>query len=237
MKLDQTTLKYIQDAVRTAELAKINNIIIEPGRVRAIDDDRTVVIFQEHNIPDMPFGSIGINRISTFSDRFEIARSMEGFNVEVVVKGADTETPWAQALTFKGKGIKVDYRCANPLTIQAPKTLNDATKFKVTMTPEALALMQKGQTAMKSDVITLFGGPDGVFFEMADINADALTYKIADEFECVSGGDGEEFTHKYQVKTLLPLLKTCSNGSFFITNRGMAKITVNNLDVFVVPSV
>lgn len=237
MKIDPKSLNYIQNVVKTAELAKINNIIIEPGKIRAIDEDRTVVIFQDKDVPDMPFGSIGINRIDVFSDRFDIARTMDGFNVDAVVNGADTDTPWAKALTFKGKGIKVDYRCANPLTIQAPKSLNDGVKFEIRMNPEALALMQKGQTAMRADVMTLFGGPDGVFFEMADINSDALTYKFADDFADVSGGNDTEFTHKYKIKTLLPLFKSCPTSQFYLTTRGMLKLSVNNLDVYVIPSV
>ena len=237
MKMDQASLIYIQNVVNTADIAKITNIIIEPGKVRAIDEGRTVVIFQDKNVPAMPFGAIGINRIDVFSDRFDIAKTMDDFSVDVTVKGEDTDTPWAQAITFKGKRIKVDYRCANPLTIQAPKTLNDGVKFKIQMNPEALSLMVKGHAAMKADVVTLFGGPDGVFFEMADINADALTYKFADTFDNISDDNDCEFSHKYQIKTLLPLFKACPTSYFYITTRGMLKVVVNNLDVFVIPSV
>lgn len=237
MNVDSQTLSFIQSVVRTASLAKINNIIIEPGRIRAIDDSRTVAIFQIKDVPDLPFGSIGINRIDVFADRLAIAESASGFSVDVTVKGADTDTPWAQALTFKGKGVKVDYRCANPLTILAPKTLNDADQFKFSLTPEMLMMLQKGQTAMKADVVALQGNDDGVFMEIADINADALTYQISESFDNVSTGTETKFSHKYSIKTVLPLFKNNPTCDVYLTTKGMLRMVVNKLDVFIIPSV
>lgn len=237
MKLDQTSLNYISAVIRTAELVKIGNIIIEPGRVRAIDDDRTIVIFHEQDVPDMPFGAIGINRISVFNDRLELAKSQDNFSVEVEIRDAETDAAWAKALTFKGKGIKVEYRCANPKTIQAPKTLSDGEKYAIQMTADALALMNKGVSAMKADSVTIFGTSEGVFFEMADINGDALTYRFGDVAEDLVDGEDVEFSNKYPVKTLIPVLKLLPNAEVIITNRGLIKLKANGLTIYAIPSV
>lgn len=237
MKLDQTSLNYISAVIRTAELVKIGNIIIEPGRVRAIDDDRTIVIFHEQDVPDMPFGAIGINRINVFNDRLELAKSQDNFSVEVEVRDAESDAPWAKALTFKGKGIKVEYRCANPKTIQAPKTLSDGEKYAIRMTADALALMNKGVSAMKADSVTIFGTNEGVFFEMADINGDALTYRFGDVAEDLVDGEDVEFSNKYPVKTLIPVLKLLPNAEVIITNRGLIKLKANGLTIYAIPSV
>lgn len=237
MKLDQTSLNYISAVIRTAELVKIGNIIIEPGRVRAIDDDRTIVIFHEQDVPDMPFGAIGINRISVFNDRLELAKSQDNFSVEVEIRDAETDAAWAKALTFKGKGIKVEYRCANPKTIQAPKTLSDGEKYAIQMTADALTLMNKGVSAMKADTVTIFGTSEGVFFEMADINGDALTYRFGDVAEDLIDGEDVEFSNKYPVKTLIPVLKLLPNAEVIITNRGLIKLKANGLTIYAIPSV
>lgn len=238
MNIDKTSLAYIQNVVRTAELVKIGNIIIEPDRVRAIDEDRTVILFQNKDVPSMIFGSIGLNRIDDFSSRFDIARSIDNFQVDVLVEGDDTKTSFARALTMKAKGIKIDYRCANPATIQAPKTINDLPKYQIRMTPEAVLLMQKAQGAMHSDEITFVGSDEGVSFEVVDVNTDKMAYKFADRVQDISN-DGKEtpikFNHKYPIKTVTTLFKTAPDSNFILTSRGMLKIVVNNLDVYILP--
>ena len=237
MKLDQTSLSYISAVIKTADVAKISNIIIEPGRIRAISDDRTVVIFHETDVPDMPFGAIGINRIGVFNTRLDLAKTQDGFVVDVEVKDQESENPWAKTLTFKSKGFKIEYRCANPKTIQAPKTLADGEKFSVQLTADAVALMQKGTAAMKAEDVTIFGTSDGVFFEMADINGDALTYRFGEVAEDLIDGEATDFSHKYPIKTILPALRLFSSGGLIITTRGLIKFKPNGLTMYVIPSV
>lgn len=242
MKVDTQSLAYIQNVVKTAQLVKISNIIIEPEKIRAIDDEKSVVLFQDTDVPDMPFGSIGLNRIDVFMTRFEIAKSMDNFELEAVMPDVDPDKPdankFARALLMQGKGTKIDYRCANPATIQAPKVINDAVKFKVQMNPEAVLLMSKGQGAMTADEVSLISDKDGVHFEMTDINGDAFTYKFADKVSLAdpkANGKDTNFIHKYPLKVILPLFKTSSDTPFFVTARGMLKIVVNGLDMYVLP--
>jgi hypothetical protein len=234
MIIDPTSLAYIQNVIKTANLVKIDNIIIEPGKVRAIDTDHTVVLFHDKNVPIMPFGSIGINRINVFSSRVEIAQSVENFSVEAVMDSGTSKEPFVRALIMKGKGIKVDYRCANPQTIQAPKAVHDPAIYRIKMTKEAIDLMQKGQSAMTTDEVSFVGNSEGVSFEMSDINSDTLAYHFADSIDNVSGKDiPPTFAHKYPIKTLHSLFKANSDGHFEMTTKGMLKIVVNNLDIYV----
>jgi hypothetical protein len=241
MKVDTQSLAYIQNVVKTAQLVKIGNIIIEPEKVRAIDDEKSVVLFQDTDVPDMPFSSIGLNRIDVFMNRFDVARTVEDFELEAVMPDADPEKPdapkFARALVMKGKGIKIDYRCANPATIQAPKVINDKAKYKVDMNPEAVLMMSKGQSAMTADEVTLVADEKGVHFEMTDINGDAFTYKFAEKVTPVDKKDGKDtnFTHKYPLKVILPLFKTSSDAPFHVTARGMLRIVVNGLVMYVIP--
>ena len=83
MKLDAQSLTYIKNVVETAQMVGIDNVIIEPGKVRAINDEKSVVLFQEENVPDMPFNSVGLNRIGVFLSRLEVARTQDSFAVDV----------------------------------------------------------------------------------------------------------------------------------------------------------
>lgn len=240
MKLSQTSLDYIRNVVSTADLVKIDSIIIEPNRVRGIDENHTVFILHETNVPDLEVGSIGINRMGVFTSRFDLGKSLSDFNVDAIVEGDDPKTSYARSLTMKAKGIKVEYRCANPSVLKAPRIVHDVVKYRIQINPEVLSMMQKGMAAMSTDTVTFIGAKEGVYIEMSDINADKLTYLITDVIHTLPSEDGEDdedeidFQYSFQLKTLLPLFKTNPIADIFFTvPEGMLKIVVNDLNVYV----
>lgn len=229
MKIDQDSLSYIQNVVETAQLVGIDNVIIEPGKVRAINDDKSVVLFQETDVPDMLFNSVGLNRIGVFLNRLSVARTQDNFTVDVKT---DDNNDFARSITMSAKGFKVDYRCANPKTVAAPKKINDEFVCSIDLTPQAVYMLQKGQSAMTADTVSLISNADGVTFEFVDINSDKFSHTFT---ESVSSDD--PFIYKYPIKILLPLFKYDSEGSFKIGRKGMLNIVVNNLNIFVLPQV
>ena len=233
MKLTQDLIDFIENVVKTGQSINIDNVIIEPGMVRAIDDARTVVLYQNKDVPDMPFGAVGLNRISVLLSRLEIAKTQDNFNINVVI-GDDEE--YARSITMKGTGTKIDYRCANPTTIQAPRQINDNLVYRIQLNAEAVSLMQKGQVAMGSETISLIGNDD-VSFELTDVNSDVFKHTFAADIEFLDEDAAESFTHRYPVKTLLALFKQNPDGYFEIGEKGMLSITVNGLDIYVLPQV
>jgi hypothetical protein len=234
MKLDTDEISYIQKVVRTAQMVNIDNIIIEPDKVRAIDDDKTVVLYEDENVPDMGFGSIGLNRISVFTSRLDIAKTQENFTI-------DAENPdegeYARSLTMKAKGVKIDYRCANPATIQAPRQVNDTLKYRVQLNAEAVVMLQKGQAAMSAETVTIVSNSKGVTFEIVDINNDTFSYTFTDDVEALDDGDDTNFAHRYPIKILIPLFKHNYEGTFSIGQKGILNIAVDGLNLFVLPQV
>jgi len=233
MKLDLESLKYIRNVVETGQMVGIDNIIIEPDMVRAINDDKSVVLFQEENVPDMPFTSVGLNRIGVFLSRLEVARTQDNFAVDVKT---DDNDEFARGFTMTGKGFKVDYRCANPKTIAAPKKINDEMMYQITLTPQAVYMLQKGQSAMGSDVVSLHSDVGTATFEFVDINSDKFSHRFT-ESVVISEGADESFSYKYPIKILLALFKHDAEGTFRVGRKGMLNIVVNNLNIFVLPQV
>lgn len=232
MKLDKNTVSYIQSVVETAKLVGIDSIIIEPNLVRAVDDNTTVIINQNKDVPEMPFGSIGMNRLDIFTARYDLAKTQEGFTIEAEV---DTGSQFARSITMKAKGLKVDYRCANPTAIKAPRQVNDIMKYRIALTSEAVMNLQKAQSAMKAEIVTIVSD-NGVSFELSDLNNDVFKYTFADKVEVITDGNGK-FAHRYPVKTLLPLFKQNAAGHFEIGAKGVASFQLNGLKVFVLPQV
>lgn len=238
MKLSEATLDYILRVVNTADIVKMDSIIIEPNLVRATDDNHSVFILHTSQVPEMEFGSIGLTRINVFNSRFELGKTMSDFVVEAAVVGTEDNPQYARSLTMKAKGIKVEYRCANPTVIKSPRTLADPVLYRVELNPEAVLMMAKGQSAMSSEEVTFIGGKEGVFFEISDINSDKMTYKVADTVTKVDTSDEPiAFVHSYTIKLLLPLFKLIPTGWFYLTSEGIIKITINDLDIYILPRV
>lgn len=222
----------MQSVIETAKLVGIDSIIIEPNLVRAIDDNSTVVINQNKDVPEMPFGSIGMNRLDIFTARYDIAKTQDNFTIEADV---DSGSQFARSIVMKAKGMKIDYRCANPTAIKAPRQINDVMKYRVLLTTEAVVNLQKAQSAMKAEIVTIVSD-NGVSFELSDLNNDVFKYTFADNVEVITDGNGK-FAHRYPVKTLLPLFKQNAAGHFEIGAKGIAAFQLNGLKVFVLPQV
>jgi hypothetical protein len=240
MKLNPESLAYILNVVKTAKLVGIDNIIIEPNAVRAMDDARTVVLFQSENVPVMEFGSIGLTRIDVLMARYDIASSTQNFSVEFDTR-KDNNNEYATSLILKGKGTKIEYRCADPSKINAPRQINDVIRFSVNLTNEAVPLLQKGAAAMSADIVSIISN-DGVSFELVDVNNDTFKHTFADDAQLIPDQDGNvvsstKFAHRYPVKTLLALFRSNPSGTFSIGQKGILSFPINGLTVYVLPQV
>lgn len=233
MKINPEQIAFIESVVKTGLSVNIDNVIIEPDMVRAIDDGRTVVLFHNTDVPPMPFGSVGLNRISVFKSRLDIAKTQNNFTVDVKI---NEDEGCATSIHMRGDSLKIDYRCANPAVIQAPRSINDTLIYRIQLNAEAVSLLQKGQAAMGSETVTI-KNDDGVKFELLDVNSDVFSYTFAPDVEIDDVEIDREFTHRYPIKTLLALFKQNPDGMFEIGEKGILRIDINGLDVYVLPKV
>ncbi len=238
MKLETEIIDYIFNVVKTGDIVNVDNIIIEPNMVRSMDEARTVGLYTNENVPDMPFRSIGITRIHDLLSRFSIAKERDNFSIEASL---DNDETYATQLLMKGKGLKIDYRCGEPNKLAAPKSLHDVQCFKVKLTEDAVQMYQKGLAAMKTDEVSIVSN-DGVSFEFADTSHDIYKHTLEDNVEPVPNADGEvpsslKFAHRYPAKTLLALFKNNPEAEFTIGQKGMLRFPLNGLTVFVLPRV
>lgn len=237
IKLSSETIAYLEKAIAVARTADLDNLIVETGRVRAADEDVTIFICHDSDVPDLPFNAIGMTRLGVFSSRLDIAKSVGDATIEATVDVSNPEATFVRALQIKGKGVKVDYRCANPAMIKAPKKVADPRAYSATMTAAAVQMMVKGQSAMSADDIVLIGSMDGVSMEIKDNNSDAMTYLIDDMVTVESDGPAKspDFFYRYPIKAITALFKQNQDGRFYITSKGILVISVDDLTVFVMP--
>lgn len=233
MKLDPNTVAYILNVVKTARLVDIDNVIIEPDKVRGMDSNNTVVLFQDEDVPDMPFGSIGLTRLDVLMARYEIASSQSGFTIDAVV---NDDEDWTRSIVMKSKGTKVDYRCGQPNQIKAPRQITDKMLNTVSLNSEAVVLLQKGMAAMSAEQVSIISN-EGVSFELVDVGSDVFKHTFADDAEPIGDNTDTTFVHRYPAKTLLALFKQNPDGKFSIGAKGMLSFAVNGLTVYVLPQV
>jgi hypothetical protein len=232
MNLDLKTIKYIQDVVRACRLVGVDGVIIEPGIVRGMDDNRSVVVFMNEDVPDMPFGSIGLSRLAVFQSRLDIIKVQDKFTIDATIKDG---TEYVQTLTMKAKGTKIDYRCMNPSNLSAPKKLNDVMMHRVKLGGDTVGMMQKAMSAMSADVVTFISNSEGVSFELVDVNKDVFKHTFTDDVEPLDDGNGTNFAYRYPIKTIISLFKEEPNGSFEVGARGLLKFTIDGVDIYVLP--
>jgi hypothetical protein len=246
MKLLKDEIAYIQKVITLAKLVQIDNVVIEPGKVRAMDEKQTVVLFQDKNVPEMRFGSLGLNRIPDFSSRLELTKSRDGFEIDATVSGVNNEigfdvyetgskTPapmWIRSMMLSAKNTKINFRSASPQTIRAPKVRASAATFGVDLNPDAVQMLIKGKAAMNTDEVEFHGDEDGVSLEFTDVNGDILEYKFADTGHIQFLGRERTFSYKYPVDNLLRMFKPNPTGTFYITGRGQLLYNIDGIDVY-----
>ncbi len=238
MKLETEIIDYIFNVVKTGDIVNVDNIIIEPNMVRSMDEARTVGLFTNENVPDMPFNSIGITRIHDLLARFSIAMKRDDFTIEVTT---DPDGVYATKLVLKASKLKIDYRCGEPGKIAAPKVLHDVECFRLQLTEDAVDLYQKGNSAMSTDEVSMVSN-DGVSFEFTDLNHDIYKCNFADTVVPIPNDEGKvpsslKFAHRYPAKTLMSLFKNNPTAEFTIGQKGMMRFPLNDMTVFVLPRV
>lgn len=231
MKLTSENIAVIESIISTARLIDIENIIIEPNKIRAIDDNRTVLIFQDKDVPEFEFGTIAFNRLSTFQNRLTAIRSLGDFDID-----ASVDNTFVKSLTLRTKGTKVDYRCANPATVKAPGKINEVLGYSIEIPDDLLSIIQKSYTAMNGNHIAFAYNGEEVSFTVQDMNGDAFTHTITSNINVLEENAPKSFNNKYPIKTIMALFKKSDN-RFNIGMNGMLNVVVNGINIFVIPQV
>lgn len=233
MKLSEDLINFIESVVNTGLSINIENIIIEEGAVRAIDEDRTVVLYQNTNIPELPFNSIGLSRIHLFSSRLGLIKGRAGFAIDASLENESS----ALHLKMESDDTKISYRCTDPETIQAPKQINDNIIYRVQLNAEAVNMLQRGSVAMSADTVSITGNDSGVSFELTDVTNDTFSHTFTSEVVQLETDSNSEFAHNYPIKIILALFKQNPDGTFEIGSKGILCISIKGINVYVLPQV
>lgn len=229
MIIDKKEMEYITKVISVAKSLKIEDVIIEPGKVRAIDSERNVFILHTDDVPDMSFNSIGLSRLDTLIARLNIAKTLDNCCYEF--NTINDTNPYVKNIIIKAKGFKVDFRCANPNTIQAPKAYKKDVSCQFVIQSSVGDMMTKGAGAMKSDEV-IFNCTNGeLYIEFEDINGDNMSYLISDTIN-----KELHFKYKYPLKLITTFIKQdIPNITFELSSKGILSTKILGFDTYLFP--
>jgi hypothetical protein len=240
-QLTKGALTLLQDAIDTGTILGIERMVIDSHSLRGESQDNgTMMLLPFPAGTELEFGAMGISRISVLKARLRLLANEGTITPEFKVRDSGDQFVFRLALK-KGK-TTIDFKCADPAQIKAPKGFNDPDYFGFAFSADDIKLMLSAKSAMQADTVT-FASKDGktVAFSISASEGDALTHTL--ECELDSKTTTETFAASYKTKILFPVLKEIMDAAkeadvdVVLTRRGIMKIEVNMIPVYVFPEV
>jgi hypothetical protein len=204
MILDKEVVTYIENLALLCRTAGIESFIIDEGKIRGIDDQKSVVLFDEYISSNLPFSGIGIGRVSSLLQRIDGVRQFGDYEV---VANLRPETEQVSYLVLKTKSMRVEFNCTNPANIKVPKRILDTPAYQFTISPDDVNNIAKANTMMKGEKLIINGVDNKITFVIKDTNEDSFTYETGIEFNIIDESAPSEFSNAYSIKSVLSLLK------------------------------
>lgn len=237
-KLSKASIKMIKDAMRTASILGMEKLVIDNHSIRGeSQENSTLMLLKFPEDMDLEFGAMAITRVPELMSRMRIL----GNDGDIVpdYKSRDSGDQFVFRLKLKRGRTSVEFKCADPAYVKAPKAFNDPDCYSFAVTPEDLEVMLSAKAVMQTDKITFIGNEDGkVEFTASASEGDKLLHSLEDSYENLCDGN-DSFTYSYKTKILFPILKELLSGeegeTITISRRGIIKVYINDIPSFVFP--
>ncbi len=235
------TVSLLQSAIEVATILGIEKMVIDSHSVRGESKDNgTFMLLPFPPDMELEFGSIGITRIPVFNQRMKLIGEQGSLTPDY--KDRDSGDKFVFRIVLKKGRTKIDFKCADPAHIRAPKAFNDPEYFSFTVTPDDIDLMLKAKAAMQSENVT-FASKDGkvVKFSISASEGDVLDHELESELDTKT--PTETFASSYKSKILFPVLRSIIDDAkqeavtVTLTKRGIMKIDVNDIPTYIFPEV
>lgn len=239
MKLSTDSIHLLDKLVQTAIIAGVKKLIIEPGKIRGIDEKQSVALISTDNVPDLNGKQVGINRLEQLSARINLVKG-EG---DMIIDATEASNKLDISLLEINVGkTKAQFRCASVEAVKGvPKNMMDKLVWTINVDGKALPVLGQAVAAMGADNITV-ASRDGktVSIECVDTNKDIFTKDLEEAPKWTgTGTQATSFCQKYPAKTVLALLKeaakTIDPVPVAIGEQGMMSLNVNGFIFFVIP--
>jgi len=231
VKLNAEVEKLIFDAAMTANSVGIESFIIDEEGIRGMDEDQNVVILQTSFSIKVPFDAFAVGDVKQFVQRYSAHRNNEPVSVTMTIDHELT----GKVVTFKSKGLSIDFRCLAPKRVKAPKKLKDQLHCSFELTEEALEMLKKGSMIMKSEEVLFVKNEDEDFVRLiiTDINKSTFEFEIDGKLEPET--DPCMFANLYPIKHLLGAIKGADDSFIDIGLGKSLSVRKNGINIIIPP--
>lgn len=237
MKLDQDLLDFVKRALRTAQILKFDDFVIEKEHIRGWNSTKTAII-ADKNVPKLPFVGVGFNRVGTLLNRLSM---LDDYTLDLEIKN-----DFVMGLVIKSDVATIRYKCANPNAIKTPKHIHDGPMWSMELSPKDLELLGRAQTAMGAPTIQLKAVDGACSIRLIDAERDTYEQLIMGQLENVGGiNESLDFDKQYDTAMFMSVMKFADKpkgqkgpeGSVMLTvgQGGNLATKVNGISVNVVP--
>jgi hypothetical protein len=238
MQLSKETIKLIQNAVKTARVLKLDSIAVEEEQIRALNANHTIMVC-EKDVPELEFTGLGIGRVQVLQSRLAMLEGEDDFVIEATLLPNGV----VRQLDISAGGTKVEYRCANPSSIKAPRNMKVPDMWSFTINEKTLNMLSKACSSVSSESVTIRSNSKGeMLMTITDESTnDKFTQRFDADVQNVDDEDGTlEFEFRYQIETFLMGLKgtgSDKDGNIVVnlTQVGGIKTVLNNTTVYIIP--
>lgn len=239
--LSKDSKSIIEFAVKYCNLVKIQSVFLTKTVITAKQDETAVYLVEPGDYDFLEFDTLYIDRIGSLAPRFKMFESGDA-KLYAVIKDSPEGEKWVQQLIMRNNKTDIRFNCGNPARLnrnRLPKSIKESLYYRIQMTKENLDTLSRGLSAMGASTLKLYSDEGAAMCEVKDIEGDLLVHRIADDFLLLDGSSPEDFSHEYSFKTMIPLfkdaLKDKPSFDIEITRRGIMKLEVNGLSLYVIP--
>lgn len=253
-------LHYLNDICKVANALSMDGVIIEPKekRIRGVNDDTSLILL-DHFEPDglfQNFDMICINRVSYFLNRLSLiiqndSKLDEKITIDAIAEEISFRSGVEQvnaiiSLTLKNKNIRVDFRCAHPGIIKAPKSVRDKRqslsfdlqKDDINLIQRAAAAMGSGMNANDQTMLIRIIGGDRISLQIEDSVKDSCNIELEnDSIKPLSDESLDKFERKYPLQKLITLFKLNKQDTVTVIMKpnGFMELKLHDINFFVIP--
>lgn len=239
-KLTKGALQLLDDAITVATILGIERVVIDSHSLRGESQDNgTMLLFPFPSGTELEFGAMGISRVPVLKARLRLLGDDGTITPEYKVR--DSGERFIFRLSLKKGKTKIDFKCADPAQVRAPKAFNDPDYFGFTFSADDIKLMLAAKSAMQADTVSFISDGSSVSYSVNASEGDALVHELDSVLDIKDSSD--TFTVSYKAKILFPVLKEImdaakeGNVEVVLTRRGILKIEVNDIPIYVFPEV
>lgn len=238
-KLSKTSVKLLKDAINTASILGMEKLVIDQHSIRGESlENSTLMLLKFPEDMELEFGAMAITRVQELVSRMRILGSDGDIIPEF--KTRDSGDQFVFRLKFKRGRTSVEFKCADPAYVKAPKAFNDPDSYRFSVVPEDVEILLSAKAVMQTERITFIGKDDGSVSVTASASeGDKMVHEIDSEFERLNDAN-DSFTYSYKTKILFPVLKGLLSSSgeeetITISRRGIIKVYINDIPAFIFP--